>query len=406
MSRIVVSLAALAACTETRPSDIIGTQSFAVTLVTPSDPGAPDRRLPDTARAVSLDVEARDADNQLDSGFNGTLQVYAQFLGTLTPEFGRPPLTTIGIVNGRGLKAFDLPNVFGPTVLWVDNGSGEGPNYVHGDLAGTSPTLWFRDPFIVDMQQPPDETAVNALSSSPLQDKQITVGGPPGSTAEMTSSRYGARGRLVVTSVFAQGYTVSDVQCADAAGTPPCTTQSYDHAMVFSFSAPRDQEFDGLEIGQVISGFGGGVSEFLGLTEIGFPRTFSARDPAGKRIVDVARLPPPVAVDPATWFRGLNDPNGEINFERNEAALIQIDNVIVCDLDSDYDKRKQWKADPSGVGGNCKGRKDLINVVTTGLAGIDPPSLVGRTLPRVTGILRPVFDTWIIFPRSPSDVTQ
>ena len=62
-----------------------------------------------------------------------------------------------------------------------------------------------------------------------------------------------------MTSVFAQGYTVSDVQCANDAGDPPCTAQAYDHIEVFSFSAPRDQNGHLLEEGQVITGFAGGL---------------------------------------------------------------------------------------------------------------------------------------------------
>jgi hypothetical protein len=68
--------------------------------------------------------------------------------------------------------------------------------------------------------------ALDALTVTPLQDKQVTV----------RASRHGARGRLVITSAFAQGYTVSDVRCADEAGRPPCTAEAYDHAMVFTFS--------------------------------------------------------------------------------------------------------------------------------------------------------------------------
>src|SRR6185503_20997131 len=155
----------------------------------------------------------------------------------------------------------DLGTVaFGPTVVWIDDGSGLGPDYVHGKITGTSPTLFYREPFIFDLQKPRDEMALDALSATPLQDKQIAV----------NRSQYGSRGRLVVNSVFSQGYTVSDVQCADDAGTPPCTAGPYDHAMVFSFSAPRDQFFDQVELGEVIAGFAGGQFEFNGLTEIGF----------------------------------------------------------------------------------------------------------------------------------------
>jgi hypothetical protein len=393
-------LLALVGCTDTRDA-IVGTQSLEVQLVSPASPGTPDAPLSDSARTIVVNVYAKDAQNQLDASFTAKVQVYAQFLGTLTPSFGETPLLSFDVTDGVAENvSIDLPNAFGPTVVWIDNGQGLGPDYVHGQITGTSPTLFYREPFIVDLQRPRDETALDALNSTPLQDKQIAV----------NRSQYGARGRLVVNSVFSQGYTVSDVQCADDAGTPPCVSGPYDHAMVFSFSAPRDQCFDSVELGQVLTGFAGGQSEFNGLTEIGFPQTFAPVDDTGEctHEVDPARLPPPAIVDPATWFNGLSDPDGQINFERNEAAPIQIDNGKVCDLDEDFDTFKQWKLDPNGVGGDCTGNDNVINVITTGISTIDPVSLVGKTLPKVVGVLRPVnigsFNVWIIFPRSADDV--
>jgi hypothetical protein len=196
--------------------------------------------------------------------------------------------------------------------------------------------------------------------------------------------------------VFAQGYTVSDLSCA-AGGAPPCTVGDYDHKMVFSFSAPRDERFRLLKEGQVIDGFAGGVSEFNGLTEIGFPQSFVAGDDVD---INLARLPAPSLFD-ATWFAN------KYMFERNEAGPISVENAVVCDLDKDYATYKQWKLDPAGVGGNCIG-KNVINVITTGVVATDPMTLVGKPLPKVTGILRPVnigsFNVWIIYPRSSADL--
>jgi len=169
--------------------------------------------------------------------------------------------------------------------------------------------------------------------------------------------------------------------------------------MVFSFSAPRDQDGRLIQQGQVISGFAGGVSEFNGLTEIGFPQTFApeAMD------VNNARIPAPATFD-ASWF------TDKFMFERNEAAPIAVVNAKVCDLDEDYDTYKQWKIDPAGVGGNCKGNKSVLNVITNGVVPGDTiTGLVGKTLPKVVGVLRPVnigsFNVWIIYPRDSADLT-
>lgn len=394
-----------AGCTEHRGHGLVGAQSIQVTLVSPTDPGAIDRRLPDAQPTVIVDLVAKDADNQIDRTFNKEVRVYTQFLGTLSPPLDQIPPTIITMTDGMAMnqKIALPPRVFGSTTLWVDDGEGSGAEYVPGMIAGASPTLWFRDPFIVDLQTPRNEMGLDALTATPLQDKQIAV----------RSSRYGARGRLVITSVFAQGYTVSDVQCADETGRPPCVAAAYDHAMVFTFSAGRGSDGHVLDEGEAITGFAGGLSEFNGLTEVGFPETFTPpfKDADGDGVNDAvvpARMPTPVVLDPA-WFGSLTDPNGRINFERNEAGAIEIRNGKVCPLDKDYDTYKQWKLDPTGMGGaRCAG--DVINVITAGVVtSFDPAAYVDQKLPRVVGILRPVnigsFNVWIIYPRAASDLT-
>jgi hypothetical protein len=408
MERSVFIMLLAAGCTEHRGHGLTGTQSIEVTLVSPTDTGAPatDRRLPDTLRSVVVSLKAKDADNEVDATFTKQLRVYTQFLGTLTPSLEQMPPNTIEMADGVATNQTIAlpPRVFGPTTLWIDDGEGTGAEYVPGRIAGASPTLWFRDPVIADLQTPRDEKALDALTRTPLQDKQIAV----------QSSRYGTRGRLVITSVFAQGYTVSDVQCADDAGQPPCAAQAYDHALVFTFSAGRGSDGHVLAEGEAITGFSGGLSEFNGLTEVGFPETVTPpySDANGDGVNDAiarARIPAPVLLDVA-WFGSLSDPNGRINFERNEAGAIEIRNGVVCPLDKDYVTYKQWKLDPAGVGGdNCAG-DNLINVITAGVVtSFDPAAFVGQTLPRVVGILRPVsigsFNVWIIYPRGPSDLT-
>jgi hypothetical protein len=404
MRLVFITLLAVG-CTEHRGHGLEGTQSIEVTMTSPADPGAIDRRLPDTMRTVVVDLTAKDADGEIDTTFTRQVRVYTQFLGTLTPPLEQIPPTTIAMTDGVATsQTITLPpRVFGPTTLWIDDGEGSGAEYVPGKIAGASPTLWFRDPFIADLQTPRDEAGLDALTRTPLQDKQVAVHG----------SRYGARGRLVITSVFAQGYTVSDVQCADDAGSPPCVAQAYDHAMVFTFSAGRGSDGHVLEEGEAIEGFGGGLTEFNGLTEIGFPQTFTPayQDEDGDGVndtVDQARIPAPVLLDVA-WFGGLSDPAGRINFERNEAGAIEIRGGAVCPLDDDYATYKQWKLDPAGVGGdNCAG-DNLINVITAGaVPSLDPATIVGQTLPSVVGILRPVsigsFNVWIIYPRGSGDL--
>jgi hypothetical protein len=400
-------LLALAACAEHGSPVSTGTQSLRVDLVSPANPGDIDHRLPGSPPpTVVVNVTALGPDGNLDPTFDSKVFAYAQFLGTLTPALDSgSSLASFTMSGGKAMnQSIPLPPVFGQTVVWIDDGADSNPTYA----SGTSPILWFTDPFIKDVQQPKCDAnpptsncggTLDALTAAPLDGKNVAV----------NSSRYGARGRLVLTSVFAQGYTVADVQCADSAGHPPCVAGPYDFVEVFTFSAPTDQNGGFVAEGEVIDGFSGGMSEFNGLTEVGFPQTF-VTDPSNK---NPSYEPPPVKIDPATWFLSLSDPSGGvINFERNEAGPVEIDNVAVCNLDSDYSTFKQWKLDPSGVGGDCSNNHNVINVITAGvIAQLDPATLVGKKLPKVVGILRPVnangnFNVWIIYPRSMADITQ
>jgi hypothetical protein len=395
--QLAVLAALVAACIDSR-APIKGTQSLQIDLVSPTDPGSITNRLADTARAVTFKITAYDANDKVDTSYNKTLQVYVQYLGTLSPYFGGMPLATVTMSQGQGMLSTMLPPVFGPTTVWFDDGADGNPTYA----TGISTTLWYRDPYISDIQTPPDESAPTALTDSPLENKNVTVKIPLMGT--LGGSRYGARGKLVITSLYSQGYTLADVQCADMNGTPPCTSQNYDYIDVFSYSAPQDQDKRFLNEGQFIEGFAGGISNFDGLIEVGFPQTFvvglpnvcTACEPAAT-VVDTSGA---IATD---WF------TNPINFKRHQSALLELDNVKVCDLDSDYANYKQWKLDPKGVGGNCAGNPRIINVISATSTDLDPTTLVGKTLPKILGILRPVmlpgFDVWIIYPRSSADVT-
>jgi hypothetical protein len=375
-------LLVVAACVDTKPP-IKGTQSLSVTITSPSDPGSEATRLPDTARTITYNLQALDQDGNPDASYTHDVQVYVQFLGTLTPYLDGAPLATVHVANGVAMnQTVTLPPVYGPTSIWFDDGKDGDATFA----TGASPTLWYRDPYIQDIQKPVDEMALDALSASPLQNKNLDV----------RASRYGATGRLVVSSVFSQGYTVSDMQCGPG-GAPPCTAGDYDGIEVFSFSAPRDQNGQPIVEGQVITGFAGGVSEFNGLTEVGFPQSFT---PDGPPDVNPAREPAPIKID-STWF------TNKILFERAEEGPIEIDNAYVCPLDADYDQYSQWKLALGGAG-DCAG-KNLINVISVGVIQTDPATLATKTLPRVVGILRPVnigtFNVWIIYPRGDADLT-
>ncbi|HVV88416.1 MAG TPA: hypothetical protein VHE35_35480 [Kofleriaceae bacterium] len=380
MLRAALASPLLAGCVDQLPP-IDETTSLHVEVTAPTDLGSRDTRLGDDVDSADIAVTAIGADGQPDPAFAGDVQVYVQYLGSLTPALDMPPLQTISMSGGTGTATVALPPVYGPTVIWVQDDR-EGGDYP----TGVTPTFWFREPKTRDLQQPRDEAGLAALSVSPLQNKQVTVMG----------SRHGAAGKLVVTSIYSQGFTVDDVMCADENGTPPCTTGDYDHMLVFSFSRPRDAAGRGIETGQFIDGYAGAVTEFNGLTEMGFPQTFASTPASDPDQADLRRLPPPVTIQ-SSWL------STKIEFERNESGVVQVVNGTVCPLDSDYEMYKQWKLD---IGAGCS---SPINVITSGVVDFDPTTKVGMPMAKVVGVLRPVnigtFNVWIIYPRDAGDVS-
>lgn len=386
MSRtLIIGAALIAGCTQelTEPKST----QFQIEVVTPSDPGDINHRLAvgsGSGYSVTVNISAFDENDKPETDYNNQLQVYTHYLGTLTPYLGGTPLTTIQMTNGVAMnQTFTLPPVFGPTTIWFSDDDGSNAVFA----AGTSETLWFRDPFLSDVQRPVSETALDAADTSELDDKNVTI----------NTSQYGSNGRLVVTSVYSQGYTVADVQCTDAAGDPPCIGSDYDSMDIFSYSAALDEQNRYVVEGQTIDGFAGGVSPFDGLIEIGFPQTFVY---AATVDVNIAREPAPVLFDPS-WLT-----TNRMAFKHAQSAAIQVDGATVCPLDADYTTYNEWKIDPAG-GANCASL-DVIDVVTAGTLDLDPGTLVGKQLTSVVGILRPVaqYGIWVIYPRSMADITE
>jgi hypothetical protein len=372
----------MSACTEHLPSEIEGTTSFRVEVLAPSELGSADMRLADGERDVTLRITALDEQGQPDPSFSAEIDLYTHFLGTLTPFPDDPtaPLATATLTAGVGEATVTLDLAYAATKVWAEDTRREGATFA----TGVGPEMWYRDPFLDDVSRPRDENALSALERSPLQKKQIKVG----------SSRFGATGRLVVTAVYAQGYTVSDV--SDTGATTP-----YGHMFVFTFGRPRAEDGRAIEVGHLVKDVSGAVTEFNGYTELGFPQTNLTDDAP-----DAARVPQPAVIDPQ-WILTPTGATGMINLEKLESGLVAIDGATVCPLDEEFTDFSQWKLD---VGFGCG--KQSFKVITAGqVSGFDPSTVVGMTLPRVVGTLRAVnmnsgaFNVWILYPRQMSDIT-
>ena len=121
----VLGAVGLAGCVDHKPG-ITGTQSLGIELVSPADPGAIDRRLPDSVRDIALNVTAYDEGFTVDTSFNRDVEVYAQFLGTVTPtptlsdlgEIVATPLARFHLTAGKAMgQTVTLPTVLGPTTV-------------------------------------------------------------------------------------------------------------------------------------------------------------------------------------------------------------------------------------------------------------------------------------------------
>jgi len=361
------------------------TASLRVQLLSPADVGTEEEPLPDTVSTANVYVTAVDANGEDDLSFNGTIDVYVYYLGSLTPTLeSGTSWTTLEVTDGRsGNIDIDLPRLFGQAYLWFEHEEGDAPTYA----TGTSPRFWFRYPYLEDVSRPVDEEALDAMESSPLEHKQMDVRG----------SRYGDAGRLVVTGIYSQGYTVSDVECQDASGTPPCVTGDYDHLYVYSYSRPEDHDGRLLHVGSVLYRITGAIAEFNGLTEVSFPDGY-----ASDTAIHAEMVPDPIVIQPG-WL------SSRIEMERAESALVAIDDATLCPLDDDWDTYSQWKLD---VGNGCG--SNSINIITKGqVPDFDAlnyvPAHEGETIPRVVGTLRPInigsFNVWLVYPRSIDDLT-
>jgi hypothetical protein len=383
---LVAALLVLPACVSNEPGKT-GTTSLAVTVTSPAQLGTPDAPLcldPTVAcgdRQVTVSIKALDQDGKPDPSLYGDIDLYAHFLGTLSPDEARHlPLETVTMTAGVATATIGLDNAFGSTIVWAEDVTRADASFA----TGVSPSLYFRDPFLADVQNSLGISPLAWLERSPLEGKQVRV----------SRSQFGNDGQLVVTGVYAQGYTLSDVKIADRS-TPP-----FGHAFIFTFGRPRAAGGRAIEVGDVVKTVSGGISEFVGFTEYNFPQTELADVTA-----DASRVPDPVLLD-RTWLDLPAAPDGMINLEKLEGGLVRVDNGVVCDTagDTSFARFSQWKVD---VGGGCGAK--AFSVITKGqVSDFDPVARKGQTIKSLVGTLKGVsagsLQVWIVQPRSSADI--
>ncbi len=261
-------LAAMAVgCVDNEPyPNATGVSSLEVTLLQPTQlgsPAAPSQR----ASEATFNVVAHDANGNVVKK-DLMVDVFVSFGGIKTgadaacgADVGDAmPIETIKLHGGMLMNhTTQLPSAFGSTSIWIDEPS--------SGATGASPTIYFRNPFIAEIQTPADITAPNATFCSTFDNKFLNV----------DHAQNGGQ-QLIVTSVFSGAFVVTDT------GAP-----TYNNIYLYAFGQPPSY----IVPGKVVTNFSGNYSKFVGFTELNFPlfnvaddsvaagRGDSATDPAG-----------------------------------------------------------------------------------------------------------------------------
>ncbi|MDB4969570.1 MAG: hypothetical protein JWN44_5259 [Myxococcales bacterium] len=248
MKRIIVcalSVIGLVGCADHRSSQKAGQiATLEVQLVDPPADKLGSPQAPVTAKSATFNVIARD-DQGAVVPKDLDVQVFISFGGVKTgansacgaDDTGNKPIETLSLKGGVLMnQKVDLPLAFGSTSLWIDDPA--------SGTTGASPTIYFRNAFIPEVQTPPDVTAANATFCSPFNGKFLVVTNATGS------------GQLVVSSVFGNAFSITDTGAT-----------TFNSIYLFAFGKPPSYIVEG----RVVNSFSGNYSKFVGFTELNFP---------------------------------------------------------------------------------------------------------------------------------------
>jgi hypothetical protein len=348
-------------CEDHRQSPTAGqVSSLLLSLHQPSDLGTP--MAPIATPTAVFDVQAVD-DQGAPVHFDVDADLYLSFGGVKTGAQSSCggdgdgfPIETLHLPGGQLLgHTLMLPQAFGAATLWLEDPVSH--------ATGASPTIYFRNPFIADVQTPPDVNAPNASFCSPFNNKFIIVDHPamPG-------------GQLVVSSVFGNAIAVTDTSYGDYA--------HFNSMYLYLFGKPPLY----LVPGKVLNSFSGNVSKFLGFTELNFPLYDAS--PAGTAL---ATLPPPSVVteaDIANLPKLIALDAGVVTFTGKECDPLPAnpnnDPNIQKTIDS-WNKFNQFVIDGDTTCGSFT--NFAVALPAKMLGSFDPLQSRGKTL-TVTGMLR------------------
>ena len=312
------------------------------------EPGTAEAPLPFSSVASSVPVTVRtlDAKGEL-SPFDGDLTVKVR-PGQLEGD----PI--VAITGGEWSGSVSLRNGFGPTRIWfTDEGDAdETSERVPSWAVGVTPEIWYQLPTIAEVQ------ATNNPETNQL-DK------------EFANFRVDDR-QIVVTAREAAGLWVTDTLDAPGSGNS---------LYVYTFGRPEDEYF----VGARVTLLAGIDQEYLASTQLSYP-TLEARG-------ETLSVPDPVelvACDDAT-MEGLEGSKIRVS----DGAIA--DTFVVGSEDyTDFETYGQWPL----TSGTC-----TVYVDSGGTApDFWPPDHVGVALPSVEGLIKQVFDKWVLVVVDAADI--
>lgn len=376
----------------------------------PSALGSPQK--PISAPHVVFDITAVD-EQGAPIGHDVDVQVFLSFGGVKTgalaacgsDDSGNLPIATVHLPGGQVLNyGLDLPQAFGSATIWLDE--------LTDHATGASPTIYFRNPYIAEVQTPPDVNAPNASFCSPFNGKFITFD----ETAMPT-------GKLVVSSVFGNAFTVTDTSYGDYA--------HFNTIYLYAFGKPPNY----IVPGRVLSKFSGNISKFIGFTELNFPLFDATKDladlppPYALASADTSNLPKLISLDAGTvTLTGKecdpfpDNPTNDPNVQRTRDSWTKFNQFVLdgdgtCGTFTNF--AVELPAKQLGTFDPLANREKMVQV--TGMlrnnSGQNPvldvnnmPISCDATNPCVKGncvegqCVKNPFNFWTIVPRTPADV--
>ncbi len=340
----------LVACTRSGGGTQVEPSFLEVTLGN-VDVGTAEAPLPfsSTLAAVPVSVQALDR-NGAPVDFEGDLTVRVR-----PGRLGEDPW--IHVTGGAWSGTVSIRDGFGPTRIWFtdegdkDQGTGRTPGWA----AGVTPAFHYRFPTLSEMQETTDPET-NQL------------------VGEFARVRVDDR-RVIVTARQAAGFWVTDLDSPAGTGN---------NLYVYTFQRPPSEAV----VGARLTLLGGIDQEYLASTQISHPTlSFAAEAP----------VTPPEAVE----LDACDDP---LAVEGLEAARVRLTDATVPDdfgpgseAYADYLAYGQWPL----VLGSC-----TWYVESTGAApDFHAVELAGQRLPRVEGMLKQIFDKWVLVLVDAGDLT-